>query len=67
MDSITAGQIATRSITLTQEHVEKYTEAEVLSVHDSNPVTQLAISIKRHDGETVLEGEAWCYTFSPEK
>jgi len=42
-------------------------EAEVLSVHDSKPVTQLAIKIKRHDGETVLEGEAWCYTFSPEK
>lgn len=41
-------------------------EAEVLSVHDSKPVTQLAISIKRQDGEVVLEGEAWCYTFSPE-
>jgi acyl dehydratase len=40
-------------------------EAEVLSVHDSKPVTQLAILIKRQDDETVLEGEAWCYTFSP--
>ncbi|TNE49697.1 MAG: MaoC family dehydratase [Bacteroidetes bacterium] len=41
-------------------------EAEVLSVHDSKPVTQLAICVKRQDGETVLEGEAWCYTFTPE-
>jgi len=39
-------------------------EAEVLSVHKSKPVTQLAITIKRPDNETVLEGEAWCYTFS---
>jgi len=41
-------------------------EAEVLSVHNSKPVTQLGISIKRMDGEKVLEGEAWCYTFKPE-
>lgn len=41
-------------------------EAEVLSIHESKPVTQLAISIKRQDGAIVLEGEAWCYTFSPE-
>jgi acyl dehydratase len=41
-------------------------EAEVLSVHESKPVTQLSITIRRQDGETVLEGEAWCYTFSPE-
>ncbi len=41
-------------------------EAEVLSVHESKPVTQLAITIRRQDGETVLKGEAWCYTFSPE-
>jgi acyl dehydratase len=39
--------------------------AEVLSVHASKPVTQLAIKVVRQDGETVLEGEAWCYTFSP--
>ena len=37
--------------------------AEVLKVHDSKPVTQLAIRVTRQDGETVLEGEAWCYTF----
>jgi len=39
-------------------------EAEVLSVHATKPVTQLRISVRRQDGETVLEGEAWCYTFS---
>jgi acyl dehydratase len=41
-------------------------EAEVLSVHASKPVTQLKITITRQTGETVLEGEAWCYTMSPE-
>ena len=41
-------------------------EAEVLSVHASKPVTQLAITIRRQTGEVVLEGEAWCYTFAPE-
>jgi acyl dehydratase len=39
-------------------------KAEVLSVHESKPVTQLAITVARQDGETVLEGEAWCYTFA---
>lgn len=38
-------------------------EAEVLSVHPTKPVTQLKITVKRQDGETALEGEAWCYTF----
>ena len=41
-------------------------EAEVLSVHATKPVTQLKMVIRRQDGETVLEGEAWCYTFHPE-
>jgi len=41
-------------------------EAEILSVHESKPVTQLKIKVVRQDGETVLEGEAWCYTFSAE-
>jgi acyl dehydratase len=41
-------------------------EAEVLSVHASKPVTQFKMIIRRQDGETVLEGEAWCYTFHPE-
>jgi acyl dehydratase len=40
-------------------------EATVLSVHESKPVTQLAIRVWRQDGETVLEGEAWCYRFDP--
>ena len=40
-------------------------EAEVLSLHESKPVSQLGISVSRQDGEVVLQGEAWCYTFSP--
>lgn len=40
-------------------------EAEILSIHDSKPVTQLKVAILRQDGETVLEGVAWCYTFKP--
>ena len=39
--------------------------ARVLSVHDSKPVTQLAFEVVRGDDEVVLEGEAWCYTFTP--
>jgi acyl dehydratase len=42
-------------------------EARVLSVHASKPVTQLHFTVRRQDGETVLEGEAWCYTFRPEE
>lgn len=38
-------------------------EAEVLSVHESKPVTQLGITVRRQTDEIVLEGEAWCYTF----
>jgi acyl dehydratase len=37
--------------------------AEVLSVHATKPVTQLAVRVTRQTGEIVLEGEAWCYTF----
>ncbi|MDX1577243.1 MAG: MaoC family dehydratase [Gemmatimonadota bacterium] len=39
--------------------------AEVTSVHETKPVCRLAIRVERQDGETVLEGEAWCYTFRP--
>jgi acyl dehydratase len=39
--------------------------AEVLSVHATKPVSQLRIQVTRQTGEVVLEGEAWCYTFSP--
>ena len=43
-------------------------EAEVLSVHATKPVCQLRVVVQRNanDGggvETVLDGEAWCYTF----
>lgn len=40
-------------------------EAEVVSVHPTKPVSQLAIRVWRQDGETVLQGEAWCYRFTP--
>jgi len=39
-------------------------EAEVVSVHESKPACQLRIRVARQTGETVLEGEAWCYTFA---
>ena len=39
-------------------------EAEILSVHESKVVTQLKIKVTRESDETVLEGEAWCNTFS---
>ena len=41
-------------------------EAEVLSIHETKPVTQLKVHVTRQTGETVLEGEAWCYTFAGE-
>ncbi len=41
-------------------------EAEVTSVHASKPVTGLAVKVSRANGETVLDGEAWCYTFEPQ-
>ena len=40
-------------------------QAEVVSVHATKPVTQLKILVTRQTGETVLEGEAWCYTMRP--
>ena len=133
---VTVGQIATRSITLTAEHVETYSQitgdqnplhfdeafaagtkfgrlvvqgglttgllhalvaedmpgpgtvflsqnwkftapvfigdtitaaAEVVHVHESKPVCQLQVRVARQDGETALEGEAWCYTFTPSR
>ena len=39
-------------------------DAEVLSVHETKPVCQVRIRVTRQTGETVLEGEAWCYTFA---
>jgi acyl dehydratase len=40
--------------------------AEVISVHATKPVTQLKVLVTSQEGETILEGEAWCYTFHPE-
>ena len=40
-------------------------EAEILKVHESKPVTEIRMVVKRQDGEVVLEGTAWCYTFQP--
>lgn len=42
-------------------------EAEVLKIHRSKPIVQLKVVITRQTGEKVLEGEAWCYTISPEQ
>jgi len=42
-------------------------EAEVISKHASKPVVELRVQIKRDDGETVLEGVAWCFTFEPRR
>jgi acyl dehydratase len=39
-------------------------EAEVVAVHPNKPVTHLRVQVSRADGTTVLDGEAWCYTFS---
>lgn len=38
----------------------------VAEVHEEKPVCRLDVRVLRGDGETVLEGEAWCYTFSRE-
>jgi acyl dehydratase len=40
-------------------------EARVLKVHATKPVTHLAMTVTRQTGETVLDGEAWCYTARP--
>ena len=42
-------------------------QAEVLSVHATKPVCQLRVRVTRQTGETVLEGEAWCYRFAPRR
>jgi len=41
-------------------------EAEIVSVHESKPVCQLRVRVTRQTGETVLEGEAWCYRLGPD-
>jgi 3-hydroxybutyryl-CoA dehydratase len=40
-------------------------EVEVKEVHKTKPVSMLAARMTRQTGETVLEGEAWCYTAHP--
>lgn len=42
-------------------------EAEVQEIHPSKPVCRLKITVTRQTGETVLEGEAWCYQFTPQE
>lgn len=42
-------------------------EAEILEIHKTKPVTKIKMTVTRQTGEKVLEGEAWCYTFSPEE
>ena len=40
-------------------------EATVMEVHATKPVSRLAIRIENQSGETVLDGEAWCYRMQP--
>lgn len=42
-------------------------DVEVLTVHPTKPVTQLAVTVTRQDGDVVLKGEAWCYTFRQQR
>lgn len=41
-------------------------EVEVTEVHPTKPVTRLQATVRRGDGEVVLKGECWCYTFRPD-
>ncbi|PKB79758.1 MAG: hypothetical protein BZY88_11870 [SAR202 cluster bacterium Io17-Chloro-G9] len=41
-------------------------EAEILELHQTKPVTKLKMTVTRQTGGKVLEGECWCYTFTPE-
>jgi acyl dehydratase len=40
-------------------------QAEAVSVHAAKPVCHLKVKITRQTGETVLEGTAVCYQFTP--
>ena len=40
-------------------------EVEILEVHKTKPVSRIGVRIVGPDGETVLEGDAWCYTATP--
>lgn len=37
--------------------------AEVVGLHDTKPVCELAVRVDRDDGQSVLSGTAWCYRF----
>ena len=41
-------------------------EAEVVEMHPTKPVSRLKMKVTRQNGDTVLEGEAWCYRFAVE-
>ena len=40
-------------------------EAEVLSLKPDKPVSQLRVTVRRQDGQAVLDGEVSCYTMKP--
>jgi len=39
---------------------------ELLSAHSRKPVSRLKAEVRRGDGELVLDGLCWCYTFRPD-
>lgn len=41
-------------------------EVEVTEMHARKPVTRIRATVRRQDGEVVLEGDCWCYTFVPD-
>ena len=51
------GTRATRTLTLTPEHVEMFAQI----TGDRNP-----LHFDEEFAAVVLDGEAWCHTFSPE-
>ena len=74
---LTAGEVASRSMHVTSEHIRMYAEIsgdrnplhcdeDFASVHASKPVCEPKIGVEREDQETVLEGEAWWYRFMVE-
>lgn len=41
-------------------------EGEVVRVHATKPVTKMHFVVRRSDGETLLDGEAWVCTMRPQ-
>lgn len=76
--AIQIGQKASRQLTFTRAEVEAYARitgdynplhfdesfaaATKFARYASKPVTQLRASVRRAEGEVVLEGVCWCYT-----